>query len=411
MNPALEQALRKHLDALEERGLSKGDERSIRAVVPPTGGRGHRYLLQGSERAFIKMNSNDYLGFATHPELVRAAEVASKTYGVGPGAVRFISGTQDVHEELERRLADFHRREDSIVFNSAYAAVVSTLSALITPNTAVLSDALNHNCIISGVRLARPRHKAVYRHLDMEDLSAKLEAVPAECNRLLLVTDGVFSMRGTHAPLRQLGERLGAHAPRFLEGAVLVIDDSHGVGAFGATGRGTEEVTRARADVLVGTLGKAFGVNGGYVTGTGVLTRFLRETSPMYIYSNPIGPAEAAALIRALELVQAAEGRARLNNLRARTRQFEDGLRALGAEILEGDHPVTPLMVRDTERTRRLVERLYEGGVLATGLTYPVVPEGDESIRFQINANLTEGDIDEVLSVASKALESGRVLR
>jgi glycine C-acetyltransferase len=187
---------------------------------------------------------------------------------------------------------------------------------------------------------------------------------------------------------------------RFVENVVVLVDDSHGVGAFGETGRGTEEYTGSPAcDVLVATLGKALGVNGGYVASSLAVTRFLRESSPMYIYSNPITAAEASAALRSLELLDSDRGRALLDRLRVLTRRFEHGLVARGFEVIPGEHPVVPLMVRDTARTGALVAHLRRNGVLATGLAYPVVPRGDEEIRFQINADHTEADVDEVLEV------------
>jgi glycine C-acetyltransferase len=221
--------------------------------------------------------------------------------------------------------------------------------------------------------------------------------------RAVVVTDGIFSMRGDHAPLKQVMQLAEQYDYRFAENVVVVVDDSHGVGAFGKTGRGTEEYTRApKADVLVGTLGKAFGVNGGYVASSRAIIRFLRETSPMYIYSNPITPAEAAAAMAALELLDSAEGVELLTRLRSLTRRFGEGLVNLGFEILPGEHPVVPLMVRDTGKTRALVQHLRDHGVLATGLAFPVVPRGDEEIRFQVNADHTESDIDQVLDVLAK---------
>jgi glycine C-acetyltransferase len=190
---------------------------------------------------------------------------------------------------------------------------------------------------------------------------------------------------------------------RFSENVVVLVDDSHGVGAFGATGRGTEEYTDAApCDVLVATLGKALGVNGGYVASNAAVVRVLRETSMMYIYSNPITPAEASAALRALELLDSVEGRGLLDHLRALTRRFESGLVERGFEVIPGEHPVVPLMVRDTARTRALVRHLRDNGVLATGLAFPVVPRGDEEIRFQVNADHTEGDIDAVLEVLGR---------
>jgi glycine C-acetyltransferase len=334
------------------------------------------------------------------PELVEAEEEAARRFGVGPGAVRFISGTYTPHVELEQRLAAFHGREAAMIFSSAYAAVVSVLTPLTTEKTALISDALNHNCIINAMRLSRPLEKAVYAHLDMGELGKALEAASGRAERAVVVTDGIFSMRGDHAPLEEIMDIAQRYDDRFPENVIVVVDDSHGIGAFGETGRGTEEYTGAApCDVLVATLGKALGVNGGYVTSTSAVTRFLRETSPMYIYSNPITVAEASAALRALEILDSDRGRALLEHLRSLTRRFEKGLVSMGFEVIPGDHPVVPLMVRDTARTRAIVAHLRRNGVLATGLSFPVVPRGDEEIRFQVNADHTEADIDYVLSV------------
>jgi glycine C-acetyltransferase len=216
----------------------------------------------------------------------------------------------------------------------------------------------------------------------------------------VVVTDGVFSMRGDHADLAALHEIARAHDADFDENVVVIVDDSHGVAAYGPTGRGTEEMTRSGpADVLIGTLGKGFGVNGGYVTGSEPLVSYLREKAPMYIYSNPITVGEAAASIAALDVVDSDEGERLLATLAAMTSKFESGLIDLGFETIPGPHPVVPLMVRDTERTSSLVKHLYDHGVLATGLNFPVVPKGAEEIRFQVNADHTEGDIELVHNV------------
>jgi glycine C-acetyltransferase len=344
------------------------------------------------------MNSNGYLGLATHPDLCAAEEEAVRRFGTGPGAVRFISGTCAPHLELERRLAAFHDRPAAMVFSSAYSAVMGVLPSLVVEATAVVSDELNHNCIIQAMRLAQPAQKYVYSHLDTKALDAALEkAADDGARRALVVTDGIFSMRGDHAPLDAIVEIARRHDERFAENVVVMVDDSHGVGAFGDTGRGTEEATGARSDVLVATLGKAFGVNGGYVVGSTALIDFLREKSPFYIYSNPITPAEAAAAVRAVSLLDSEDGRARLTRLRSLTRRFREGLIQLDLETVPGDHPVVPLLVRDTTRTRALVEHLHEHGVLVTGLAYPVVPKGEEEIRFQISADHTDADLEKVL--------------
>ena len=190
------------------------------------------------------------------------------------------------------------------------------------------------------------------------------------------------------------------HDADYEENVVCIVDDSHGVGSFGRTGRGAEEYTSsAPVDILVGTLGKAFGVNGGYVVANAATIQFLRESSQMYIYSNPITVGEAAAALRSIEIVDSDEGAALLARLRTLTKRFEDGLGRIGIETIPGDHPIVPLMIRDTQRTRDLVQYLYDNGVLATGLAYPVVPRGDEEIRTQINADHTEADIDHVLAI------------
>ncbi len=314
--------------------------------------------------------------------------------------IDMLSGTYDVHTQLEAALAAFHGREEAMIFSSAYATVMGTISPLVTKETALISDELNHNCIINAARLSRPKAKVVYPHLDMASLEKSLEEFKGKVDRALVITDGIFSMRGDHAPMDEIMALAEKHDDAYPENVVVVMDDSHGVGGFGETGRGTEEYTNsAPVDVLVGTLGKAFGVNGGYVTSNAALIRFLRESAPFYIYSNPITPGEAKAALASLALLDSARGRELLVHLRALTKRFDDGLGTLGMETIPGEHPVVPLMVRDTAKTNALVEHLYSNGVLATGLAYPVVPRGDEEIRFQINADHTAQDVDKVLEI------------
>jgi len=397
----LTQVLKDHVSGLEENGTAKGAESVVTKVFPPTGNRGPRFHLEGhGEKEFLRMNSNSYLGMSLRPEIMRAEEEGTARYGAGPGAVRFISGTYDAHTDLEKALAAFHGRDEAMIFSSAYATIMGTISPLISRKTAVISDELNHNCIINAVRLSRPPEKAVYPHLDMAGLAEFLVEFKGKVDRAVVITDGIFSMRGDHAPMDEIMALAEKHDPDYPENVVVVMDDSHGVGAFGQTGRGTEEHTGGpQVDVLVGTLGKAFGVNGGYVTSNQHLIRFLRESAPFYIYSNPITPGEATAALASLQLLDSARGRELLAHLRSMTRRFEEGLQKLGMETIPGEHPVVPLMVRDTAKTNALVEHLFSNGVLATGLAYPVVPKGDEEIRFQINADHTEEDVDQVLEV------------
>jgi glycine C-acetyltransferase len=398
----LQESLTAELTEMGAAGTLKGREDVVTEVLPAGDGRGPRFVLAGEgERGFLRMNSNSYLGMSLRPEVMAAEEEAARRLGTGPGAVRFISGTYAEHQELEEKLARFHGREAGMVFSSAYATTMGILPPLLTRETAVISDELNHNCIINAIRLARPGSKAIYRHNDMGELESRLaEAAAAGHRRAIVVTDGIFSMRGDHAPLAEIIELARRFDGSFPENALVVVDDSHGVGAFGETGRGVEEHTgSAQADLLIATLGKALGVNGGYVVGGRGILDYLREKAPMYIYSNPITPAEAAAAGAALALLDSTEGRRLLAHLREMTARFENGLIEQGFETIPGAHPVVPLLVRDTARTRALVAHLKANGVLATGLTYPVVPRGEEEIRFQISADHTPADVDAVLEV------------
>jgi glycine C-acetyltransferase len=400
----LTRALSARLDEMAQSGRLKGRESVIRGVLPAGEGRGPRYLIEGEgDTPYLRMNSNSYLGMALRSEIVTSEEQAAAAYGAGPGAVRFISGTWSPHIALERRLAAFHGRPAAMLFSSAYATVMGIIPPLVTDKTAVISDALNHNCIINAIALSRPAQKHVYKHLDMTDLERALENAAKQCTRAIVVTDGIFSMRGDHAPLDRIMALARAHDGAFAENVIVVVDDSHGVGAFGANGRGTEEYTKSTpADLLVATLGKAFGVNGGYVVADDVVIRYLRETSPFYIYSNPITPAEAAAAHKAVDILDSPTGATMLTHLRAMTARFKAGLIRLGYETLPGEHPVVPLLLRDTARTSAMVTHLRRNGILATGLNYPVVPKGDEEIRFQISADHTSADIDAALDVLSR---------
>ncbi|MFO1125376.1 MAG: aminotransferase class I/II-fold pyridoxal phosphate-dependent enzyme [Methylocystis sp.] len=403
----LGKALAAQLDELSRAGLSKGAETVLCGVIPAQAGYGPRFLVEGEgDKPFLRMNANNYLGMSLRAELISAEEEAAMKYGAGPGAVRFISGSWSPHVMLERRLAAFHSRPAAIVFSSAYAAIMGLIPLLVGKKTAIISDALNHNCIINAISLAAPAVKHIYKHLDMGELERRLDESATSCDRAVIVTDGVFSMRGDHAPLDRIMALARSRDDAFADGAIVVVDDSHGVGALGATGRGAEEYTGAvPVDILVATLGKAFGVNGGYVVGDEILIRYLRERSPLYVYSNPITPSEAAAAHKAIDIVDSAVGLSLLAHLRSMTTRFKSGLIRLGFETLPGEHPVAPLVTRDSARTVALVEHLRRRGVLATGLTYPVVPRGDEEIRFQISADHTAADIDAALEALAEMAE------
>lgn len=396
----LSKTLENQLKDLKESGRAKGKEKVIVKVKKAEGEKGPRYFLEGwGDKEFIKMNSNSYLGMSLRDEVIEAEEDAVKKYGAGPGAVRFISGTHKPHIELEEKLAKFHGREAGMIFSSAYVASIGVIVPLTTKETIVVSDELNHNCIINAIRLSRPAEKFIYKHNDVADLNAMLKKSVGKGKRALVITDGIFSMRGDNAPLNEIVEICRKYSDDFEEGIITIADDSHGVGALGKTGRGTEEYTGGKVDILVATLGKAFGVNGGYVVSSSTIIKYLRETAPMYIYSNPITVSESCAAMKSIDILDSPEGIKILEHLRAMTKKFDSGLRELGYETIKGDHPVVPLMIRDTKKTSELVDYLTEHGVLGTGLNYPVVPKGDEEIRFQVCADHTESDIDYVLGV------------
>lgn len=405
----LGQRLQQEVAAIETAGTAKGDEKIVAGVVPPTGSKGPRFLLTGfGQRQFIRMNSNSYLGLSLRSELIQAEESAAHLFGVGPGAVRFISGTYQPHVDLEQKLAQFHGREACMITSAAYTSVVGLILSLMTPETGIISDELNHNCIINGIRLSQPKIKKVYPHLNVIALENHIKECIGQVEGLIVITDGIFSMRGAVAPLGDISEIVSRYDAKFSKNIVLMVDDSHGVGAFGETGRGTEEYCKAQGvDILVGTLGKAFGVNGGYIVSSKAVISFLREKNPLYIYTNPITPPEASAALKALEVIQSPTGAELLRHLRAMTALFKKGLIDLGFETIQSEHPVVPLFVRDTERTTKLVRFLLDHDILATGLNFPIVPKGDQLVRFQVSADHTPGDIDIVLGVLREFKTAG----
>lgn len=400
----LNQALRAEVEALQEEGRAKAPERIIVDYIPPRGEKGPRYKLKDSDREFIRLNSNSYLSLSNHPDLILAADEATHKFGVGPGAVRFIDGTYIYHVELEERIARFVNKPAAKIFNSAYTANLALALTINNKQTYWIGDELNHNSIIRALRIANvPReNKAIYKHNNMDELKQCLENIPPEMERVVIIFDGIFSMRGDYAPINEITKLASDYQDRVKDGIITVVDDSHGIGAYGATGRGTAEYTGAQPDVIVGTFGKAFGVNGGFIAGSPELTEAVRQKADTYIYTNPLSVADCAAAIKAIDIADSAEGGERLRRLINRTQQFRDGITDLGMESIPGPHPIVPLVVRDTAKTHKMVNRLYDKGILVVGLTFPVVPRGDETIRFQINAAHTEADITYTLGVLSE---------
>ncbi len=377
----------------------------------------HEHLIEGftkeaNPKAIIDgreisiFNSNDYLGLRHHPVLKAAEHKAGSELGTGPGAVRFISGSFAVHRELERKLAQFHGREDGMVFSSAFAANLAVIfslikgqskDSLVSSDTLVISDELNHRSIIDGVRLGNlsSEAKLIFKHLQADSLEEMLLANKGKFKRVVVITDGVFSMLGEYQDLAKLRQVIDRHDGAYEEGILLIVDDCHGVAACGATGRGTEEITGGRADVLIGTLGKGFGADGGYVVADQVVIDYLRESAATYIYSNSISPGTAAAASAALDVLESAEGAKLLATLRSNVELLKEKLQAAGfAFAAPSTHPIQAVLIGDTAKTRDLTKAMYERGFLITNINYPVVPKGRDEIRVQLSATQTKEDVE-----------------
>lgn len=396
----LKASLEEKIKEIDEKGIVKRKESIILEIKKCDGIKGNRYILKGEEnKEYIRMNSNSYLALHLNERVKQKEEEAIKKFGVGPGAVRFISGTYEPHKALEERISKFHNREDAIIFSSAYGCVLGTLFSLIDEETFVISDELNHNCIINGIRLSKPKEKDIYKHLNVDECEEKIKNFIGKAKKVLIITDGVFSMRGDYAPLDILQDLANKYDKEFEEGVILIVDDSHGVGIFGESGRGTEEVLKTKVDILIGTFGKAFGVNGGYLVSDRIIVDYLREKAPLYIYTNPITPGEANAIIESINIIDSDLGKGMINYVRELAKKFREGIISLGLETTKSEHPIVPLIIRDTQKTKELVKYLRENGVLSTGLNFPIVPRGEELIRFQISYEHTEYDINYVLDV------------
>ncbi|MBU0465733.1 MAG: aminotransferase class I/II-fold pyridoxal phosphate-dependent enzyme [Proteobacteria bacterium] len=397
----LDISLAQELEVLKQEGRAKAPERIIEQYLPPKGEKGPRYKLVGSDNEFIRLNSNSYLSLSNHTELAAAADKATHKFGVGPGAVRFIDGTFIHHDQLEKRVARFVEKPAAKIFNSAYTSNCGLAHTISNNKTHWIGDQLNHNSIIRAMRISNipSVNKGIFKHNDMADLKRCLEEVVPGMDRVVVIFDGIFSMRGDYAPIHEINAICKAYDSKFKDGVIIVVDDSHGMGAYGETGRGTAEFCKAVPDIVIGTFGKAFGVNGGFIAASTTLVEAIRQKADTYIYTNPLSVADCAAAIKAIDICDSDEGLALLKNLKERTTQFRQGLERLGKESIPGPHPVVPLMVRDTGKTHDLVKYLFDHGVLVVGLTFPVVPKGDETIRFQINASHTSADIEYVIEL------------
>lgn len=335
----------------------------------------------------LNLCANNYLGLADHPALIAAAKAAMDGHGYGMASVRFICGTQDLHHELEARIARFLGKGDSILFAACFDANGGLFEPLLGPEDAVISDALNHASIIDGIRLCKAKRYR-YANSDMADLEAQLQAARVGGARFILIaTDGVFSMDGYLAKLPEIV----ALADRY--GALVMVDDCHATGFMGPNGKGTPAHAGVEVDILTGTLGKALGgALGGYVAGPQPVIDLLRQRARPYLFSNALPPAVVAAGIAALDLVEAAD------DLRAalfdNARYWRAGLEGAGFTLLPGEHPIVPVMLGDAALSQRMAAALFDRGVYVAGFFFPVVPKGQARIRTQMNAKLTRADLD-----------------
>lgn len=396
--------LKQEIDRIDKAKTSKRFEKIIAAFTKEKSPK----AIIGKEKYQV-FNSNDYLGLRHHPLLKKAEREASEIFGTGPGAVRFISGSLKVHRDLEKALAKFHKKDDAMVFSSSFATNLAVLYCLIAGqnkdslldnNVIVISDALNHRSIIDGIRVANlpKEQRAIFRHLDPIHLGEILELNKKIYKRALVVTDGVFSMLGEYQKLKQIREIVDKYDKEYTDGVLLVVDDAHGVGIAGKNGRGIEEVEGVKADVLIGTFGKAFGADGGYVVASQTIIDYLRESAATYIYSNSIPPGTAAAALKSIELLDKSVGKKLLKNSKENVIYFKKRMKTAGYVFAaDSSHSIQPVLIGDPIKTSELVIKFFKKNIIVTNISFPVVPKDRDEIRVQISAVHTKKDIDQLV--------------
>jgi len=350
----------------------------------------------GHQNKVLNLCANNYLGLADNDRLISAAKNALDTYGFGMASVRFICGTQDKHKELEEKLAEFLGKDDAILFASCFDANCGLFEALLGPQDAVVSDNLNHASIIDGIRLSKAQRYR-YHNNDPVDLEIKLkQARTAGSENIIIATDGVFSMDGTYANLPEIS-RLAK-----IYDALVMVDDCHATGFVGTKGKGTSEYFGVNVDILTGTLGKALGgAIGGYIAGPQRVIDMLRQRARPYLFSNSLPPVAIAAGLEAINIIN--ESDYLRKKLHKNSIYWRKGLKALGFDLIEGEHPIIPVMLGDALLSQKMAERLFALGVYVAGFFFPVVPKGQSRIRTQMNAAFTTEDLDQALHAFEKA--------
>jgi glycine C-acetyltransferase len=397
MESRFREFLEAELKQIREQGLFKEE-------WPILGHQGALIRVEGREAPVLNFCANNYLGLSGHPELLAAAHSTLDSWGYGMSSVRFICGTQALHLELEQRVARFLGMDDAILFAACFDANGGVFEPLLSADDAILTDKLNHASIIDGVRLCKAK-RHLYEHMDLADLEAKLKEAQAQRFRMI-VTDGVFSMDGDIAPLREICDLAERHS------ALVMVDDSHATGFMGKTGRGTPEHcgVLGRIDVLTTTFGKALGgASGGCIAGSRETIALLRQRSRPYLFSNTLPPVVAGATIRALDLLS---GTTELRDrLEASTRTFRERMTSAGFEIRPGVHPIVPILFsrftpEDAPLAQRFARALLDEGIYVKGFFFPVVPRGQSRIRVQISAGHTAEHIDSAISAFTKVGKS-----
>jgi len=375
---AMKHHLSRELTKIHEAGLFKSE----RILHSAQGAR----IKVASGREVLNFCANNYLGLANHPRVVEAARKSFDNWGYGLSSVRFICGTQDIHKQLERKLSEFLGMDDTILYSSCFDANGGLFETLLGPDDAIISDRLNHASIIDGIRLCKAQRYR-YESCDMESLEAQLRKARSARFRMI-ATDGVFSMDGTIARLREICDLAEQYD------ALVMIDDSHAVGFMGAQGRGTHEYrdVMGRVDIITGTLGKAMGgASGGYTSARQEIVDLLRQRSRPYLFSNTLAPCIAAASLEVLNLLhEAGDLRQQLHH---NTQVFRSAMTEQGFNIIPGEHPIVPIMLGDAKLAHRMADRLLEEDIYVIGFSYPVVPQGEARIRVQISAAHSDADL------------------
>jgi glycine C-acetyltransferase len=393
----IQKYLKDELESIKEAGLYKKE----RIITSPQGA----VIKISTGQEVINFCSNNYLGLSSHPEVIKAAKDTLDSHGFGMSSVRFICGTQDIHKELEGKIAKFYGTEDTILYAAAFDANGGVFEPLLSAEDAIISDSLNHASIIDGVRLCKAKRYR-YANNDMNDLETQLKQANADNARFkIIVTDGVFSMDGLLAPLDEICDLAETYD------ALVMIDECHAAGFIGDTGRGTleEKGVLGRIDIITGTLGKALGgAMGGYTTGKKEIIEILRQRSRPYLFSNSLAPAIVGASIKVFDML---EGSTELRDrLEENTRYFKKGMKEAGFDIIDGDSAIVPVMLYDAKLSQKMADMLLEEGIYVIGFFYPVVPKGKARIRVQLSAAHTRAHLDTAIGAFIRVAKKLEIL-